>query len=89
MTFLKILIVTTPSSDYLETKDLDFVQAWRQISSVASELKTLRNEIHTVVAVRNTFVGFTNNLLADKETDIDIQTGFPGKKLRNCRAELA
>jgi len=39
MVFLQVFKITTPLSDYLQTKNLDYAQAWRNIESSLSRLK--------------------------------------------------
>jgi len=43
MMFLQIFKITTPLSDYLQTKNLDYIQAWCHVSSAHKSLQSVRN----------------------------------------------
>ncbi|KAJ8879415.1 hypothetical protein PR048_020023 [Dryococelus australis] len=46
MVFLLIFKITTPLSDYLQTTKLDYVQAWRLVSTAQNELEAQAENIY-------------------------------------------
>lgn len=90
MTFLKIFSSTTPLSDYLQTTNLDFAQAWSFVATVQKTLKKNRNEFDKVVKAANKFVSFMTLAIEEKinkDPSLDaeklcIQTELPQKRIR-------
>lgn len=90
MTFLQIFKVTTPLSDYLQTKNLDYAQAWRLVESAVSRLKAVRNGFDETLAAAKTFVSkFTEKIEASSERDtlkdMPIETDFETKRLKKVK----
>ncbi|KAG8255828.1 hypothetical protein J6590_083271 [Homalodisca vitripennis] len=87
MTFLQIFNVTTPLSDYLQTKNLDFAQAWRLIESATERLKDLRNRFYETLEAAHTFVRkFNEKIEASSEfedlKDLMMETTFKKSRSR-------
>lgn len=49
MMFLMVFRITTPASDYLQTKNLDYAQAWRLVSTAQNGLRNVRNHFNQVM----------------------------------------
>lgn len=63
VTFLQIFKVTTPLSDYLQTKNLDYAQAWRLVESAVSRLKAVREKFdETFLAAKKCVLKFTEKI---------------------------
>jgi len=56
MVFLQVFEINTPLSIYLQTKNVDYAQAWRNIESSLSRLKRLRNKIPETLKAAQRFV---------------------------------
>lgn len=83
MTFLQIFKITTPLSDHLQTKNLDYVQAWRHVSSAHKSLQSVRNSFYDVTKAAKTFVDFAVKKIDKKEFyDIEIEEKLPKKRKR-------
>lgn len=81
MTFLQIFKITTPLSDYLQTKNLDYVQAWRHVSSPHKSPQSIRNNFCDITKATKTFVDFAVKKLNEKELhDIEIEEKLPKKR---------
>ncbi|KAG8273357.1 hypothetical protein J6590_108302 [Homalodisca vitripennis] len=90
MTFLQIFKVTTPLSDYLQTKNLDFAQAWRLIESATERLKDLRNRFNETLEAAHTFVRkFNEKIEASSEfedlKDLMMETTFKKSRSRKVK----
>lgn len=73
MMFLQIFKITTPLSDYLQTPNLDFVQAYNQIScTYKCILKVKDNFDHVMKAAKN-FVNYSKSKIENYEDQIDIE----------------
>ncbi|XP_050516717.1 zinc finger MYM-type protein 1-like [Diabrotica virgifera virgifera] len=55
MMFLLIFKTTTPLSNYLQTKNLDYVQAWHMVASAQTKLEDIRNNFPTVLDAAQNF----------------------------------
>lgn len=77
MTYLRIFEKTTPVSDYLQTKGLHFVQAWRQISMVTSSLKKIQRDFNSVYENAQNFVKIMSSELGD---EFCIENELPQKR---------
>lgn len=76
MIFCMIFDVTTPVSKYLQTTDLDYVQAWHQINSMLEQLRNLSvGGFQTVFECSKKFVNVMNKGLDDY--DIYIEDELP------------
>lgn len=86
MMFLQIFKITTPLSDYLQTKNLDFVQAFRLIETTLLKLKELREKFDETLKAAETFVAImTNNLDNRSETDDSLENIVIETKLKEKR----
>lgn len=95
MTFLKIFSSTTPLSDYLQTRNLDFSQAWALVAAAQKSLEKLRNEsaFENIKAAANRFVFFMTasiNQKVDEDPSLDtekliIDTELPKKRVRTAK----
>ena len=75
MLFLQIFKITTPLSDYLQTKNLDFVQAWRLIETSHLKLKELCDKFDETLQAARTFVSvMTRNLDESAERDESLES---------------
>ncbi|XP_054259308.1 uncharacterized protein LOC128984050 [Macrosteles quadrilineatus] len=91
MLFLQVFKVTTPLSDYLQTKDLDFVQAWRFIENSHRKLTDLREKFPDTVKAANNFVAKMNENLEEREkedeslSNIYIETSLKETRRRKLK----
>ncbi|XP_025405010.1 uncharacterized protein LOC112679433 [Sipha flava] len=86
MMFLQIFKITTPLSDYLQTKHLDYIQAWRHVSSAHKSLQSVRNRFCDITKAAKTFVDFVVKKIDEKELrDIEIEENLPKKRKRTVK----
>lgn len=93
MMFLVIFKITTPLSDYLQTKNLDYALAWRLVSSAQTELKNARNQFNQVMAAAKEFSRVMSLKLDEKlkedpsleMEDIYIESELPTKRIRTIK----
>lgn len=71
MIFLQIFKITTPLSDYLQTQNLDYGQAWRAIESSIDLMKTVRDKFpETLNAAKKFVLTFKNKV--DESSNIEL-----------------
>lgn len=58
MMFLQIIKITTPLSDYLQTQNLDFVQAYNQISCTYTCLIEIKANFDDIMKAAKCFVNY-------------------------------
>lgn len=92
MMFCLIFKMTTPLSDYLQTKNLDYAQAWRLVSSAQNSLKDARHQFSQVVKAAERFVSFMSVRLHEIEEDssldtenLCLETELPRKRTRKIK----
>uniref|UniRef100_A0A2S2QRP4 Zinc finger MYM-type protein 1 n=1 Tax=Sipha flava TaxID=143950 RepID=A0A2S2QRP4_9HEMI len=87
MMFLQIFKIITPLSDYLQTKHLDYIQAWRHVSSAHKSLQSVRNRFCDITKAAKTFVDFVVKKIDEKELlrDIEIEENLPKKRKRTVK----
>ena len=78
--FLHIYKITTPLSQYLQTKGLDMLQAWRMVETVHNEIITISRDFENIHQQAKEFCASVNALLA--ETDLEIDAVLPKKRAR-------
>jgi hypothetical protein len=87
--FLRVFKYTTPLSDYLQTRGLNYVQAWRLVSNAREELNHIVRDFSGVEAAVKNFVIRTNVQLKALDFDAgEITSSFPEKTLHR-RKRLA
>lgn len=84
MMFLQIFKIT-PLSDYLQTKNLDYVEAWGHVSSAHKSLQSVRNRFCDITKAAKTFVNFAVKTIDEKEIDIDIEEKLSKKSKRTVK----
>nr|CAD7443921.1 unnamed protein product [Timema bartmani] len=93
MMFLLIFKITTPLSDYLQTKNLDYAQAWRLVSAAHNSLRDARDQFDQVVNATKRFV-FVMSKKIDERIEEDpsleveslcIDSELPRKRLRKVK----
>ncbi|KAG8177445.1 hypothetical protein JTE90_008629 [Oedothorax gibbosus] len=87
MMCLMIFKITTPLSDYLQTKNLDYAQAWNIIASSQKLLDAARQKFDQIVEAAEKFVEVMTYILNKKIeesvhcfSDIIIENEFPKKR---------
>ncbi|EZA59350.1 Zinc finger MYM-type protein, partial [Ooceraea biroi] len=93
MMFLLIFKITTLLSDYLQTKNLDYAQAWRLVSVAQNELRDARDKFDQVVNASKRFASVMSNKLNEKiEEDsslemesLCIDPELPCKRIRKIK----
>ncbi len=79
MMFLQIFNITTPTSDYLQTKNLDYILAWKNIDFAIKTLKDQRNKFDEVRKAADSFVVHMNEKLesSDEFEDFFVEEELP------------
>ncbi|XP_074030798.1 uncharacterized protein [Leptinotarsa decemlineata] len=86
MIFLQLFKITTPLSDYLQTKNLDYAQAWRNIESSLSRLKHLREKFdETLNAAQRFVLKMTQKLEERAKADETLNEIVIGKAITEKR----
>jgi hypothetical protein len=86
MVFLQVFKITTPLSDYLQTKNLDYAQAWRNIESSLSRLKRLRDKFsETLKAAQRFVLKMTQKLEERAKTDETLNDIVIGEAITEKR----
>ena len=67
--YLRIFKHTTPLSDYLQTAGLNYVQAWRMISTVQQNLTDSVRDFEHIVQTANAFVTWANERFENLDYD--------------------
>ena len=65
--FLKIFKITTPVSKYLQTKNLDYVSAWNQITKLIADTDDLSGKFADILKETQQFVEIIDNETEDFE----------------------
>lgn len=80
--FLDIFCFIRPTSDYLQTKHLDFVSAWKMVERTKNDIKTI--SFHNVVKNAELFTTNMNDKLSNLNIsdDIVIEETFPEHRIR-------
>ena len=90
MMCLLIFKITTPLSDYLQTRNLDYAQAWNLVSTAQESLRNTRNQFHQTMSEAQNFAKVMTEVLDEKvegnpslEThNLSIESGLPTKRQR-------
>lgn len=90
MIFLNIFRFTTVLSDYLQTKNLDFAQAWAFVEKAQKSLGKVRDDYEAITKASKKFVRVMTSLIAqkienDSSIDVDglqIEMELPQKRAR-------
>ncbi|CAI6365489.1 unnamed protein product [Macrosiphum euphorbiae] len=79
---LDIYAITSPVSVYLQTKSINYLQAWNMIETLQKKIEKKRNEnyINSLYTKCKSFAEKIN-LFFDEEDLIDIQEDFPIKRI--------
>lgn len=80
--YLRIFKYSTPLSDYLQTPGLDYVQAWRQVSTVQQNLLANARDFIDVLKTVNVFITHANKQFEQLEVDITVNQDFKQKPMR-------
>ncbi|XP_065683892.1 uncharacterized protein LOC124809517 [Hydra vulgaris] len=75
--FLKIFEITTPISNYLQEKGLDFIKAYNMISCAIQSLKEISRNFCVINEVSDEFVNYANNNLDEMECDVMLESKLP------------
>jgi len=73
MMFLQIFKITTPLSDYPQTQNLDFVQAYNQISCAYTSLIEVKANFNDIMKAAKCFVNYFKSKIENHEDQIDIE----------------
>ena len=90
MMCLLIFKITTPLSDYLQTRNLDYAQTWNLVSTAQENLRNPRNQFHQTLSAAQNFAKAMTEVLDEKiegnpslETyNLSIESELPTKRQR-------
>ena len=77
--YLRIFKCTTPLSDYLQTNDLDAVQARRQVSMVKKNLVAISRDFPQLLESVSSFVQWANKQFEDLDVEVGITPSLKEK----------
>ena len=80
--YLRIFKYFTSLSDYLQTSDLDSVQARRQVSVVKKNLAASSRDFQQLLKSVNSFVQWTNKQFEDLDVEVGIIPSLKEKLVR-------
>jgi len=83
-TLIGIFDITTPVSDYLQTSDLDVMQAWRMINKATENVKKISKDFSGIFETALNFVVHANLKL--EEVSISVPKSF--STIRSSRSGL-
>ena len=61
-----IFKVTPPLSDYLQTRNMDYAQAWNLVSTAQENMRNARNQFHQTPSVAQNFAKTMTEVLDAK-----------------------
>lgn len=79
---IDIYSITSPVSKYLQSKSINYLQAWTMINTMKNLIKKLRNESHILFLFKKC-KQFANNVNSYflNEPFIEIEEDFPDKRV--------
>lgn len=88
MTFLQIFKLTTPLSDYLQTSNLDYIQAYRKIVVTEKLLKQNQRNFTPISTAAKIFINFVSEKIWEEENEIEIDFEILQKRKRMVSRRL-
>lgn len=80
--YLKLFEFTSPLSKYLQTNEMDVVQAHRMVLKTNEELKKISRDYQSTYEVTNKFIKCVNKELERKNSQIRVENDFSITRLR-------
>ncbi len=81
----------SPLSEYLQTRGIDLLQAWRMVESSAKCLQRISRDFSTVHDRAVNFCNDVNKILSLQATEeqeiIEVSTSFPNKRVRRRKIQ--
>ena len=74
-TYIRIFVITTPVSDYLQTPGLNVLQAWRMINEATDKLSKIARDFAATYQHATTFINGVNDKLSKE--GIRLTTDLP------------
>jgi len=71
--FLRIFISTTPLSLYLQTKGMNFIQAFSMVKETIQTLQSQRRNLEHVLKATNNFINWANNEFHERKFNYKIE----------------
>ena len=85
----RIFSITSPLSEYLQTRGIDLLQAWRMVESSTNCLQRISRDFYTIHDRTVKFCNGVNRILslqASEDQEIEVSTSFPNKRVRRRKA---
>ena len=85
----RIFSITSPLSEYLQTRGIDLLQAWRMVESSTNCLQRISRDFYTIHDRAVKFCNGVNRILslqASEDQEIEVSTSFPNKRVRRRKA---
>ena len=82
----RIFSITSPLSEYLQTRGIDLLQTWRMVESSTKCLQRISRDFSTVHDRAVNFCNDVNKILSLQATEeqeiIEVSTSFPSQQVR-------
>ena len=85
----RIFSITSPLSEYLQTRGIDLLQAWRMVESSTNCSQRISRDFYTIHDRAVKFCNGVNRILslqASEDQEIEVSTSFPNKRVRRRKA---
>ncbi|CAH1110522.1 unnamed protein product [Psylliodes chrysocephalus] len=79
---IKIFEYVTPASNYLQTEDIDFIQAYHLVTNGKSMVNEMYDKFDLIVKKTNAFLNYINQIETFRSKDIVIEHELPQQMLR-------
>lgn len=80
--FMQIFHVTTPLSNYLQTKGLDILQAHIMVKTACDDLLQLKEDHSNIFSQSSDFILYANSKFNEAESDLELKAEFPARRGR-------
>ncbi|XP_067142277.1 uncharacterized protein [Centruroides vittatus] len=80
--FLQIFDITTPISNYLQERSIDFIKAHPMVMNAIKLLKDISQKFNVVKNSADVFVNYVNNKLDEMQCDVEVEHTLPDIRIR-------
>ena len=87
ITYLRIIGIASALSKYLQTSELDFINAFNMVEAKKKDIQQIHRDFAMVVIKTDHFVQHANEVLEERGCDVLIESSFPAKGVGKSKNE--
>ena len=87
ITYLRIMGITSALSKYLQTSELDFIDAFNMVETMKKNIQQIHCNFAMVVTKTDHFVQHANKVSEERGCDVLIKSSFRAKRVRKSKNE--